>query len=287
MKSSSDRTFAKIPAEISRLFEEYGKTIVLIEDITAHQSLSPKKAYRVCFSDGSLAKARLLVGDQHAGLWDQLRTQVGSMPFLCDCLLQNGRAVLEEWVEGEVLQMSCSNENIARSSGRVLAQFQALWEESRNSLSRTSEPEQEMVCSRFESLVFHGGMLRSEADVLCAAALKLAPARVRLCLVHHDFCGENLVLHKERGIVSIDHEWMQIGAPDLDLARAMQRWSLTEIFRAAFLEGYWEAEGPGDLEYENFWIVFSELHDAEALVRTKRADADRAVSALRNRLSER
>jgi hypothetical protein len=275
------------PSEIINLTADYGITPVHVCDITTHASLSAKRVYRLVFSDSSVAKARLLVSEEHARNWIRLRRHVGSHTFLCDILAQKGRAVLEEWVEGDVLPMPCTSQDLARRSGQLLAKFHSFPDPDGAGGTRSSSRELLIVRSRFESLVRHGAIPSNEAELLCESALSCAPPQVTPRIIHHDFCGENLVVSDERGVVSIDHEWMQVGAPDLDLARAMQRWSLTDSLRAAFLEGYREADGPGDLDYENFWLMFSELHDAEALVRTKRADADLAVSALRNRLSER
>jgi hypothetical protein len=92
-----------IPDPIRSLLLSWGKTPVGISDVTSRASVAEKRAYRVSFEDGSKAKARVLMGGDHAARWCELRRSVGGRMFLSSMLWSEGNAVLEEWIEGDVL----------------------------------------------------------------------------------------------------------------------------------------------------------------------------------------
>ena len=65
-----------------------------------------------------------------------------------------------------------------------------------------------------------------------------APSTIGLpCLVHRDFCAENIVLVGNRP-VSIDNMSLRIGHPTEDLCRTFYRWPMTTRQWQCFLAGY-------------------------------------------------
>lgn len=269
-----------VPESISPLISRWGKNPVEIVDITVRSSMADKRAYRLGFDDGSRAKARFLMGSDHAARWGDLRRKVGEQPFFSALLLQTGAAVLEEWVEGKVLPQINPPVRLLQEAGGVLA-----------GIHQTAVPEQ-----RFGDVGVEAAHLRSllsaltgllaitqdEADRLETELSRKTPAGMHVGLAHHDFCGENLVLHTSRGVVSIDHEWMRVGSLDFDLARAIRQWSLTPEEREIFLLGYAAAGGPVDLTGLDFWLLANDIFASEVRVRRGWADAPATVLRLKS-----
>jgi len=264
--------------ELTALLKGSKRRLVAAEDLTVRRSVEGKKAYRLGFDDGTVCKGRLLLGAEHAAAWGRLRSQVGSRPFLCAMLGQNGRAVLEEWVEGPVLSMSDPSPEILHRAGEVLAQMHSTAVPGCGVFS--AAPQVEESRGWLKALVGAGAFDAATEGKLAAELRALAPDRTTFGLVHHDFCGENLVLHSGRGIVSIDHEWMHVGSHDFSLARALRRWNLDGAPRQAFLKGYLSSGGSADLGALDFWLLANDIFASEVRVRRGWPDAPATVDRL-------
>ena len=85
--------------------------------------MAEKRAYFVSFEDGSKAKARVLMGGEHAARWCELRRSVGGQICLSSMLWSEGDAVLEEWIEGDVLPRTAPQDHLLEEPAGVLARI--------------------------------------------------------------------------------------------------------------------------------------------------------------------
>jgi hypothetical protein len=267
-----------IPERIRTLLAAWGKNPIEIVDVTFRASVADKRAYRLVFEDGSKAKARLLMGRDHAARWCDLRKSIGDRPFFSSLLLHEGETVLEEWVEGEVLSSKAPLTDRLFEAGAVLACIHA--EPMPESGMTDASAQADELCALLSVLV-RAKAIDADAERRLAMRLRMeAPGSMRVGLAHHDFCGENLVLHDSRGVVSIDHEWMRIGSLDFDLARALRQWKLDGMQREAFVEGYISNGGAVDLRAFNFWLLANDIFASEVRVRRSWPDASATVARL-------
>lgn len=270
----------EIPDPIRSLLSSRGETPIEIHDVTGRAAVANKRTYRLVFEGARQAKARLLMGRDHAACWGNLRRKVGQRPFLSSLLLQAGTAVLEEWVEGEVLPQTNPADRLLHEAGAVLAM-----------IHQTAVPEQRLADAGLEAaklrallsaLTQLSAITQDEADQLATRLNQKTPTRMHVGLAHHDFCGENLVFHASRGVVSIDHEWMRVGSLDFDVARAIRQWSLSHEVRGIFLRGYAAAEGPVEVNHLDFWLLANDIFASEVRVRRGWSDAPATVSRLKS-----
>jgi thiamine kinase-like enzyme len=267
-----------IPDPIRSLLLSWGKTPVGIFDVTGRASVAEKRAYRVSFEDGSKAKARVLMGGDHAARWCELRRSVGGRMFLSSMLWSEGNAVLEEWIEGDVLPRTAPQDHLLEEPAGVLARMHQIEVPGRGVVDASAEVR---TYGPLLSSLALASAISTEAELQLAAKLsRLAPARMHVGLAHHDFCGENLVLQSSRGVVSIDHEWMRVGSLDFDVARAIRQWSLPDAGSDVFLRRYAAAGGPVDIANLDFWLLANDIFASEVRVRRGWPDAPATVKRL-------
>jgi hypothetical protein len=273
-------TALHIPESIRPLISRWGKNPVEVRDVTVRSGVADKRAYRCVFEDGSQAKARLLLGADHAGRWGALREKIGERSFLSSMFLKIESAVLEEWVPGEVLPQTKPPANLLCEAGAVLAR-----------IHKTAVPEygagdadpEVAKCFEWLSELARVSAIDAESERLLALRIRReAPTRMSIGVAHQDFCGENLVLHPQRGVVSIDHEWMRIGCLDFDVARAVRQWNLTAEESGIFSDGYAAAGGPVDMSGLDFWLLANDLFASEVRVRRGWTDAPATLRRLMN-----
>jgi thiamine kinase-like enzyme len=269
-----------LPRPIQTLLSKWGHNPTEIFDVTVRTTVAEKRAYRLIFADGSQAKARLLLGSEHATCWGDLRRKVGRQPFLSTLLSQEGAAVLEEWVEGDVLPHTNPSAEFLQTAGAVLAGIH--YAAGLGTKLENADAEVVELCSLISALARLSAITQHEADQLAIKLSGKAPARMHVGLAHHDFCGENLVLHASRGVVSIDHEWMRVGSLDFDVARAIRQWGLTQKNREIFLRGYAAAGGPFELAHLDFWLLANDIFASEVRVRRGWTDAPATVRRLKS-----
>ncbi len=268
------------PPFVGVLTASLGKRLARVRDVASRSDVPDKRCLQLEFADGSRAKARLLMDEEHAAAWIALRHHIGEKSFLCAVLAQAGRAVLEEWVDGEVLPMDDCPLPLVRDAGAVLACLHRVD-------VATTQPKDDPITTEFarlearlEALVGGGGLDAAAASRLRHRAEVSLPASCHGGVAHFDFCGRNLVLHRERGIVSIDHEWMRVDALELDVARALSQWSLVGPARESFLRGYGESGGRASLESLDFWLLCAQVAVAELRHRRNWNDAPAALARL-------
>jgi aminoglycoside phosphotransferase (APT) family kinase protein len=269
-----------LPTELASLIAEHGRTIA---DVQLLSRQAVKSAYKVTFTDGSCVKARLQSSDLWADQVERVQQLVGPHPGFSETLMRRGRAVLEEWVPGTSLHASPPPPAMLRHCGALLASLHRVAVTEDIAAESSVERHMQRMTAQLEALKASGGLGQEEVKSLNAILSHAAPQRADVGIIHFDFCLSNLVLHPERGPVCVDNETMRTVTFDLDLARTFYRSSLSNDEQAAFLAGYVAADGPGGVEYLEFWTLASELVSAFVRRRDGCHDADAPLEALRSR----
>jgi thiamine kinase-like enzyme len=255
-----------------------GRDIESFQEIGPRGAFGGRRAIQAVLKDGSQVKARWLPDEDRADAWHALREKIGRRSFLSDCLHRQGRMVVEEWVEGETLPMTNPEEDILKLAAEALAEIHCL-EIGVPSISATCSEILE-ADSRIRSLVEREAISLSLAARLRELLRSEPPVEKRHGLTHLDFCGENLVRHPTRGIVSIDHEWMCAGSLEFDLARAICRWELKGAEAGVFVTAYKKAGGPACTKAMPWWLLANDIFAAEIRVRRGWADATETLGRL-------
>ncbi len=276
-----------LPPEIVELLACSGRPVERVAEVTSQSWRCSKAAFRVGFADGSTAKARLFLDEAGAGRTEAIFAWLGTDPALARMILRQGRASLEEWVEGETLGDAPPAPDVAEEAGRLLAGWHGV--PTAGSPERLAEPGSGSILARLDGwlgTLRHAGKLApADCQALLGWAEDRQPASVRVGVVHRDFCGANLVRHPTRGLVSIDHEWMAVGFVGLDLARSLERWGLTGPSRTAFLEGYRAVAGPAELESLAFWSLAADVFGGQLRLISSDRDIRPQIESIRTRIT--
>jgi Phosphotransferase enzyme family len=199
-----------------------------------------RAAFLVETSDGRRAKLRRMPSEARA------RSVAQSVEALADprfarVLLQRGRLLVDEWIEGRGLDEAGATRERVAEAGALLGRVHA-----------TPPPPDALAAEPGAAPQAHDDALRADLAFLAgagllesAAAAQLGraasasrPERVEVGLVHGDFCAENLVVDARGQLRVVDNEALGIGPLALDLARTDYRWPMDERDRSAFLGGY-------------------------------------------------
>lgn len=273
---------ATVPKDLATLLGKLGHSADVAEVITKRSGLQDRLTLRLVLDDGSLLKARWLATKKHADSWGRLRELIGDRPYLARLLHRDGSILLEEWVEGNALAMVDVPDDQLLAASAVLAQLHSLEVPESGSASCTRE--MQWIQELLGSLVARSGLSAAQANQLDEKMRRTLPKQTIRGLIHYDFCGENLVFHASRGVVSIDHEWLCMHSLEFDLARAVHRWNLTGKSRSVFLDGYCRAGGPAAQEQLDWWLLANEVFAAEVRVRRGWPDAETSLQGLFARL---
>lgn len=266
----------ELPAHLAPMFPQ---PVLRAESIHRPQLAGIKQTFRVRLADGSTVKARTLLTPEHATEWLALRRHVGERQYLASMIAASGQWVIEEWVRGTPLGDLPAEPADIEESAAVLAELHSL----PITASLSCRDAVDHALARIDTLLaalIDGGAIDSRvARTLLSRASDSAPVLVHAGILHYDFCPENLVRHAGRGIVSIDHEWLQVGAVEMDLARMLARWPLAPDEQRRFLRAYHAAggRGTGDLD---FWKLYVDVLAAEFRVRRGLSEAAEAVRRL-------
>lgn len=275
---------ATIPKDLATLLAKLGHNAEVAEVITKRSGLQDRLTLRLVLDDGSLLKARWLASKEHAESWNRLRELIGNSPYLARLLHREGSILLEEWVEGNALAMVDVPDDQLVAASAVLAQLHSL--EVPEGGVASCALEMQWIQELLGSLVARAGLSAAQAGHLEDKMRRTLPKQTIRGLIHYDFCGENLVAHPLRGVVSIDHEWLCMHSLDFDLARAVHRWNLTGRSREVFLEGYRSSGGRAGQEQLDWWLLANDIFAAEVRIRRNWADAPDTVRRLMTQIEE-
>lgn len=269
---------AALPKDLADLVELLGRRVEQAQPITARSGQQDRLTLRLALDDGSLLKARWLMTNEHAENWHRLRRLIGNKSYLANLFQREGSLVLEEWIEGDSLAMVDVPADELVAASEVLAQLHNL--EVPESGAASSAREMQWIQKLLGSLVARSGLSAAQATQIEEKMRRTLPQQTTRGLIHYDFCGENLVLHESRGVVSVDHEWLCVHSLEFDLARAVYRWNLTGKSLANFLDGYRRAGGPAREEQLDWWLLANKIFAAEVRVRRGWSDAASSLQSL-------
>lgn len=244
-----------------------------------------KVTWRVRLPGGAEAKVRLLRTSEQVQRFLAFRRALGALPGLTDVLHVRGRALLEEWVPGPTLADTEPTDAQLVGSARLLATLHRAPRPANVTPTWSAETELPSLMHALRCLAEAGALTDGERGALAAMLAPLEGAIRTTALMHGDFCGENLVWHETRGVVSIDHEWLEVGPAEFDLGRTLQRWPLAPLARQRFLACYVQAGGPAVLDDVPLWELAAEILSAMIRVRHGRPEAHVPLDALRRRLA--
>ena len=209
------------------------------------------RAFRLRFADGRTLKGRMIANAAQAATMAGALSELDGASF-ARVLARRGRALLEEWVDGEVVDDERLTDGDLHSCGSVLGQLHA----TRRARVASPGQSQELLCSRLDDLVHRGLVERGPARQAAALARRFAPAQASYGLCHNDFCGENLVLRADGRPCVVDNETVGFGMYEYDLARMWYRWPIGAERWCAFVAGYAERSDPRPfLSHLPYWVV--------------------------------
>jgi len=254
MNSVSVSRYFRLEGNLAELTQRLPAPVVRVTETTALPSpLRRARSVRIDLADGTSWKGRIVPTAERASTMRRLLDLAGPVFAGPEHVL--GEASLSRWIEGEAL------------SDSTLLSFAELEECGKHLGELHRTPIRDLgLSTRSEDLDLG---VRQDLEDLCRAeridhtlverALAVAqdrPENPEIGIIHHDFCGENLVRTPQGSIVCIDNAAISVGALDLDLARTWYRWELPRSQFLCFLRGYARLRSPRRfLTHAGFWCA--------------------------------
>ncbi len=218
-----------------------------------------RSCFRLVFADGSVIKGRTVASNETAHMLFELAPIVADLP-LAPVLARQGNALLEQWIDGVVLEpgeLGAEEAEVAEKSGGIMGRLAVLSESNSSIDSQPRESTSKLDKLDHSLDVVKQAHLLNEADVkqLAQLARGNAPELLATGLVHLDICPANLVTTGD-GLCLIDNESLAQGALAQDLARTWYLWPMNRRCQRAFLRGYSRFRSPMDfIRHEVFWSI--------------------------------
>jgi aminoglycoside phosphotransferase (APT) family kinase protein len=261
------------PAEIKQAIRIEGMTGAEVELISP---LGVRKGRRLSYRVETAArtiKLRLLDSLEAAEELERISADLDDA--FVPIIRRHGRVTVEPWVVGAGLEGEAAGaiEPAAAILARLHVGTRAVATGDGNS------PWLAAAESDLQSLI-EAGLV--EADLAARVRARLddlhrddAPA----CVIHRDFCPENMLIDSTGEIRVIDNEWLAVGPPALDLGRTFHRWPMDENGWVRFLAVYSDVAGePQDL---GLWMLVAGLFAARVAVKLVPDQLDRALAMIR------
>lgn len=260
-----------------------GTPLIGADDLTGQGADGVRRTFRLSFENGRILKGRRFATAARAAVVWRILTAAGA-PGLARAVSHEGDAMLEEWLEGEVLVLGQVDDRRLREAGRILGALHARPLPPIGDLDVAPADGDAWVVKTAVNLRVlreRGLLTAARADHLEALIVSSRPVATPIGIVHRDLCPENLLLDTRGRLVSVDNASMAIGAIEYDLARVWYRWPMTEDERASFNAGYQEhhaARGAG--EPSLFWAIVVVVNSARVRLGTSTAAAAAALDRL-------
>jgi len=246
-----------------------------------------RASFRVELADGTVVKARRLESEAAARRQEALR---GGLPLaFAPVLARLGPILIEAWIEGMPLSALPVSKGLIRQAGALLAELHAEPRAGGRSVPFPAAVDGliDDVLSGLQSLAASGILDARTGDSLAHIVRGSAPGEVPHCLIHTDFCGENIVLAADGRLVVIDNEHFRLGPAAMDLARSRYRWGWPMLEAGDawrwFGEAYEAAGGvAADAREERFWRVAAVVMSAGIRFRTGDPGLAEPVGLLRD-----
>jgi Ser/Thr protein kinase RdoA (MazF antagonist) len=259
-----------LPAEVEAAVGAEGMAGAEVELISPLGERKGRRlAYRVRSKDRTV---KLRVLDSSAVAEELESLSRGLDAAFVPVIARHGRVTVEPWVEGTLLDGDSSNE--VERAARVLGRLHA----------GTARPAPSAAESQWLAAA-HGDLrILEEADLIDAETattlrwqlVGLADRPASSCVIHRDFCLENLIVDREGELRVIDNEWLAVGPPAYDLGRTLHRWPLDDEAWAGFLTAYVEVAGePQDRE---LWMLVAALMGARVAHQRAPEQLERALA---------
>lgn len=270
---------------IGMIEREMNSGVVSCRLVTSLRGPSLRRAYCVDLRDGRRIKVRQLWKTQRAGEIEQYLGLMQRRNFPA-VLARSGAILLLEWIDGETLNCIPASADLYRRCGRLLARLHSTPVEPEPSAEGLLPRVAPRVRADVAALRDWRLLSPQEAAHLEQDLRQLLPRQAQPCLIHGDFCGENLVSGPNGEIFSIDNEALGIGYAESDLARALLRWSLSPEAQRALLAGYQEErELESFQQHCQFWQLVSLIRSVRFRYRCRDADYRPALTRLRQAIA--
>lgn len=194
-------------------------------------------------------------------------------------------ALLEEWLPGVPLSANPAQRADLIAAGLLLGRLHRTVGTSGRATRRLGR---DWVSGSVQAaqLVGAGWLTPAIAAAAVRIAGQRAPATSEWGFCHGDFCAENLLRVRKRGLCLIDNETISELWQDYDLARTWYRWEMEPAQFEVFLDAYREYRRPdGFLATFHFWTIAVLLRSAVYRVRNGVSPAqpiDRLVALVAN-----
>lgn len=254
--------FPRLGTALCGLIEAIGVELVGAQPITRTPSqTSARQSFRLTFADGRVLKGRYVESASRCADRAALATRLNHLD-LSRVVAHRGNAMLEEWVPGAPFaqQDPTMLPDRLSASGELLARINMLrdWPTTVTVRPATADSLLKHIARRLTGLTRHEVLSVQQSHKLQTLARSNRPRRLRLGVVHHDFCADNLVVAPDGRITAIDNEDIHVGIVDKDLARTSSRWPMTRAQRRQFLAGYRRHRNPDSfIAHEVFWSIWA------------------------------
>jgi hypothetical protein len=269
------------PATIEIIEQATHAKVASCQLVTTLLSPMVRRAYRVQLDNGRIVKVRYHWDEQRLLEIETHLTVLGIHHFP-KVLARAGSVLVLEWVDGVPFAEVPSPLPLLRDCGRLLAWMHEL------PLALDKEPPLSpakmapRVCTHIAALRDWGLLSHAESVRLADMVRHGAPDRCSPCLIHGDYCGENLVITPTARIYSIDNEALDVGFAEWDLARALMRWRLSTEARRNLLAGYAEIRPLTSFEHNRlFWEVVSQVRSVAFRRRCRGPNIEPALRRLK------
>jgi aminoglycoside phosphotransferase (APT) family kinase protein len=245
--------------------------------------LSPeidRTAYRIDHEQGTI-KARRLENEPIACRLFELRRELPDA--FAPVLLQHGRVLLEDWIDGEALPDIPAPHQLA-AAGALLGELHARPTLGRRPLHEVRGTAHHHAAAEqgLRHVVATSALREDEAERLARAMQRLDPHQTTHGLVHFDFCGENMVIDRAGRLRVVDNERIGLDAIGFDLARAWYRWALPAPAWEDFYSAYAARLPFSDpLDSLRFWQIVAAARAASLRLRAYPERADVPIACLR------
>lgn len=248
---------AQLGSDLETLVQALGTQVARVTTLTSLPSLgNPRASYRFDLVDGRVVKGRRV----------EKSVQVDHMLQILPCLdarsfprllAHQGRAILEEWVNGEPLNgIEIGPETFARCGSIFAGVHTGSASTAPCTREQRADTYLDALQRRLFKLVSRGYLRRRTAAEAFDLADTFAPSAVAIDFVHGDYCADNVILTATGRPVCVDNEALSTGSCDYDLARTWYRWPMQRTAVEAFLQGYEQHRDPeGFIQHFPFWAV--------------------------------
>lgn len=244
-----------------------GTPLVRAETITGIPANGARETFRLRFEDGGSLKGRRFRTAAHAEVvWRVLASRTA--PFLGRAVAHRDEAMLEEWVEGDILVQGRVDQRLVRAAGQMLGTLHGLPPPSSDGIDfqpLDSHAWVRKTAENLRTLRDRGLATTTQVDLLQTLLLSRLPAAAPIGIVHRDMCPQNLIADASERLMSVDNGSLTVGAIDEDLCRVWYRWPMTTDERVAFLDGYRECRDADPLYRPSlFWTIVVVANSARA-----------------------